>query len=182
MLCAGNSTRSILCEALINHYGCTQWRAFSAGSHPGGTIHPAVLQTLQTHHITASSFRSKNWNEFATVHAPRLDVVITVCDDIATEACPAWQGSPVKIHWDIPDPALAPAAEQRDAFENVFAVLERRIKRMIELPVALLDRATLQTELRKLALVFPDNPHGSLHHASVRPATGNGLANIVEQR
>ncbi len=154
VLCTGNSARSILCEALINHYGNTRWRAFSAGSRPKGALHPLAMQTLQAHHIDTAGLRSKSWDEFATRDAAKLDMVITVCDDAADEACPVWRGSPLKIHWSIPDPATVPVAEQLIAFENIFAILERRVMRMTELPIDTLDRDTLQTELRKLAMVF----------------------------
>ena len=154
MLCTGNSARSILCEALINHYGHTQWRALSAGSRPSEQVHPITLQTLQAHHIATTDLRSKGWDEFTGNGAPRFDVVITVCEDDAEQACPAWHGSPLKVHWDMPDPEEAGPDQQQQAFETAFITLQRRIKRVVELPLATLDRDMLQTELRKLALVF----------------------------
>ena len=154
VLCTGNSARSILCEALINHYGQSHWRAFSAGSHPKGTVHPVALYTLQEHHIDTAGFRSKSWDEFVTPNALRMDIVITVCDNAASEVCPVWLGSPLKIHWGIPDPAAARDDQQYAAFETAFQTLQRRVKRLIELPIAAQDRDILQTELRKLAVVF----------------------------
>jgi len=152
-LCTGNSVRSILCESLINHYGGGRWKAFSAGSHPRGAVHPMALQVLQKHHHNINNLRSKSWQEFSGESAPRLDIVITVCDNAAAETCPIWHGAPLKIHWGIPDPAAAGSYEQPAAFDNAFITLERRVRRMIELPIADLERELLQTELRRLALV-----------------------------
>ena len=151
VLCTGNSARSILCEALINHHGNKNWRASSAGRHPRGTVHPLALHTLQQHHIDTDGLRSKSWDEYAGTTAPRMDAVITVCDNAAEETCPAWPGSPLKVHWDIADPAAAREDQQPDAFRTVFLTLQRRVERMVELP-ATLDRNMLQTELRRLAL------------------------------
>lgn len=152
VLCTGNDARSILCEALINHHGNKHWRAFSAGSHPAGPLHPVALQTLEQHHIDTADLRSKSWNEYAADSAPRMDIVITVCDHAAA-TCPPWPGLPMKVHWGMADPAAARKDQQADAFRTAFMTLQRRITRMIELP-ATLDRDLLQTELRKLALVF----------------------------
>lgn len=153
MLGTSNSTRGILCEALINHLGQNSWRAFSAGSHPKGMVHPLTLRTLQEYHIDTRNFRSKNWDEYVGAGAPRMDVVITVCDNTAVETCSAWIRSPLRIHWELPDPVVAQGDRQRDVFKSTFLTLQRRVKRMVELP-ATLDRELLQTELRKLALVF----------------------------
>ncbi|HEX2585636.1 MAG TPA: arsenate reductase ArsC [Steroidobacteraceae bacterium] len=152
-LCTGNSARSILCESLINHHGGKNWVAYSAGSHPRGAVHPMALQTLRSHHHDIAGLRSKSWNEFADANAPKLDIVITVCDNAAAEVCPVWHGAPLKIHWGIVDPAAASVNEQAAAFERTYVTLERRIKRMVELPIADLERELLQTELRRLSLV-----------------------------
>jgi len=153
VLCTGNSARSILCESLINHHGGNNWIAYSAGSHPRGAVHPMALQTLVTHGHETAALRSKSWHEFAGGEAPKLDIVITVCDNAAAEVCPVWHGAPLKIHWSIVDPAAAPVHEQPAAFERAFVTLERRVKRMVELPIADLERELLQTELRRLSLV-----------------------------
>ena len=156
VLCTGNSARSILGETLVNHYGKGQWHAYSAGSQPKGAVHPLALQTLHKHGIDTSGVRSKSWDEFAGEHAPNLDIVITVCDNAAGEVCPVWHGAPVKAHWGIPDPAgdEGTLEERLESFEVAFTTLEKRIKRLVELPVATLDRETFQTELRKLAVIF----------------------------
>ncbi len=153
VLGTGNSARSILCESLINHYGRSNWHACSAGSHPRAAVNPMALQTLNNHHHNTAGLRSKSWNDFAQPGAPRLDIVITVCDNAAATACPVWHGAPLKIHWGIADPAAAPTYEQVAAFENAFVTLERRVRRMVELPIADLERELLQTELRRLSLV-----------------------------
>jgi len=153
VLCTGNSARSILGESLINHYGGDRWRAFSAGSRPQGAVHPMTLQTLTKHHHDIANLRCKGWEEFSGNAAPKFDIVITVCDNAAAEACPVWHGAPLKIHWGIADPTSAAPHQQTAAFETAFVTLERRVKRMIELPIATLERELLQTELRRLALV-----------------------------
>ncbi|MEO1013984.1 MAG: arsenate reductase ArsC [Pseudomonadota bacterium] len=132
-LCTGNSARSIMAEAYMNHAGAGAWRAFSAGSTPTGTPNPFAIETLAAHGIDAGAPRSKSWDEFATPEAPIMDAVITVCDNAAGEACPVWPKrngeEPVKLHWSFPDPAAAEGtdAEKRAAFEGVFADIRTRI-------------------------------------------------------
>ncbi|GJL90463.1 arsenate reductase ArsC [Hyphococcus sp.] len=128
-LCTGNSARSIMAEAYMNHTGAGRWRAYSAGSTPTGKINPFALETLAAHGVTApdSLYRSKSWDEFAAPGAPIMDVVITVCDNAAGETCPIWPArndkSPQKLHWSFPDPAAVEGddAQKRVAFEKVFA-------------------------------------------------------------
>jgi protein-tyrosine-phosphatase len=145
-LCTGNSARSILAEALLNHWGQGKFKAFSAGSFPTGKVNPYALQLLERMRIPAGDARSKSWNEFAQPGAPQLDFVFTVCDNAAGEACPVWPGQPISAHWGVEDPA----AEQGDelakvnAFRQAFNVLEHRIKAFASLPPASLDRARLQ--------------------------------------
>jgi arsenate reductase len=136
-LCTGNSARSVLAEALLNQRGSGRFRAFSAGSHPKGRVHPLTLETLAAAGLPTAGLRSKSWEEFADARAPRIDLVITVCDDAADETCPIWPGHPVTAHWGLPDPA-APELPERDrpaAFRRALGALEARIAGLIALPV-----------------------------------------------
>jgi arsenate reductase len=152
-LCTGNSARSILAECLANHLGGGRIRARSAGSHPKGEVHPLTLETLRGHGYDVSGLRSKSWDEFARAGAPRFDLIVTVCDQAAGEACPIWPGHPVQAHWRIEDPAAAGGApeERRRAFERVYRELERRIEGLVRLPLATLDRAALRSRVEGLA-------------------------------
>jgi arsenate reductase len=152
VLCTGNSARSILAEALINHLGRDRLRGFSAGSHPRGTVHPLALETLARHGVPASEARSKSWDEFAAPGAPAIDVVITVCDQAAAEPCPVWPGRPATAHWGIPDPAAVtgPIGTRRRAFESTFETLLARVRLLVALAVDRLDRQGLEQELRRI--------------------------------
>jgi arsenate reductase len=152
-VCTGNSARSILAEALMNALGHGRFRAFSAGSHPKGAVHPLALKTLAVHHISTDGLRSKSWDEFADTGAPRLHFVFTVCDQAAGEACPYWPGQPVTAHWGMPDPAAVEGDELRrgQAFLDAFVVLKRRIELMLALPLASLDRMALRHEVEAIA-------------------------------
>lgn len=156
VLCTGNSARSLLGEALLNHYSKGRWRAFSAGSQPKGAPHPVALATLEQHGINTAGLRSKSWDEFSQPSAPKLDVVITVCDNAANEVCPVWHGAPIKLHWGIPDPAAVTHddATQRAAFETAYQTLLKRVMRMDALDLSTLDLVELRPELAKLALLF----------------------------
>lgn len=145
-LCTGNSARSILAEALLNHWGRGRFRAFSAGSQPTGKVNPYALQLLERMRIPAGGAHSKNWDEFALPGAPRLDFVFTVCDNAAGEVCPVWPGQPMTAHWGVEDPAAVDGNElaKVNAFRQAFNVLEHRIKVFASLPPASLDRAKLQ--------------------------------------
>ena len=129
-VCTGNSARSILAEALLNHHGRGRFRAFSAGSHPRGTVHPLALRLLERAGLPTQGLRSKSWDEFAGAHAPRLDHVVTVCGNAAAEACPVFPGHPTTAHWPIDDPAAVEGdeAERLRAFERAFADIESRVK------------------------------------------------------
>jgi arsenate reductase len=135
-LCTGNSARSILAEAMLNDpaLGLGRFRAFSAGSHPRGAVHPLALDLLREHGVPAEGLRSKSWNEFAAPGAPPIDLVITVCDDAAAEECPVWPGRPATLHWSVPDPAAVTGseAERRQAFANAMRLLRRRIGLLVE--------------------------------------------------
>ena len=148
-LCTGNSARSIIAEAILNREGHGKFRAFSAGSHPKGEIHPYTLDLLRRSNFDVSGFRSKNWNEFSAPGAPALDFVFTVCDNAAAEPCPYWPGQPMTAHWGIPDPAAAQGteAEVRLAFADAFRYLYNRISIFVSLPLASLDQLSLQKQL-----------------------------------
>jgi arsenate reductase len=134
-LCTGNSARSILAEALLNHWGGGRFRGFSAGSFPKGQVHPVALELLQRINLPTERLRSKSWNEFAAADAPALDFIITVCDNAAGEACPVWPGKPMTAHWGLADPAaVAGYAAQGAAFRETLAELEARIKLFVNSP------------------------------------------------
>lgn len=148
-LCTGNSARSIMAEAILNRSGQGRFRAFSAGSHPKGHVHPYALQLLNQLHYDVSELRSKSWIEFAQPAAPKLNFVFTVCDNAAAEACPVWPGQPMTAHWGIPDPAEATGteAEIRFAFADALRMLTNRIHIFISLPIRSLDQLALQKQL-----------------------------------
>jgi arsenate reductase len=131
-LCTGNSARSILAEALISDpaIGGGTFRGYSAGSQPKGTVHPFALATLQEHGVSIAGLRSKNWQEFAAPAAPKMDFIVTVCDNAAAEVCPIWPGHPVTEHWGLPDPAAVVGSDEdkRRAFKDTFTELRRRIQ------------------------------------------------------
>ncbi len=149
-LCTGNSARSILAEALLNDIGRGRFRAFSAGSHPKGAVHPMTLEVLEAAGLPTAELRSKSWDEFAGPQAPRMDFVFTVCDTAAGEACPIWPGQPITAHWGIEDPAAADGSEfrRRAAFEDALRFMRNRITAFINLPLQSIDRMTLTTRLR----------------------------------
>ncbi len=134
VLCTGNSARSLIGEALLNHLGGGRIKAHSAGFRPAGAPHPDALAVLKAHGVPTEDLRSKHWEEFSVPGAPEMDVVLTVCDGAASEVCPAWPGAPVACHWGLPDPAAATGdpATRRAAFEETFRVFERRVRRLVE--------------------------------------------------
>jgi arsenate reductase len=148
-LCTGNSARSIMAEALINHWGKGRFRGFSAGSHPKGEVHPLALDLLTMYHLPAAGLRSKSWDEFATPDAPPLHFVFTVCDRAAQEVCPLWPGQPMTAHWGVEDPAAVDGSEEVRfrAFVKAFRELDARIKIFTSLRLEMLDRMSLQREL-----------------------------------
>jgi len=152
-LCTGNSARSILAEALMNRLGDGRFRAYSAGSMPKGEVNPHALPLVRALGFRDEDFRSKPWDEFAVPGAPALDFVITVCDNAAGEVCPIWPGQPMTAHWGIPDPAAATGSEAQIAvaFRDAARQLRNRIELLIALPMAKLDRLSLQRELREIA-------------------------------
>lgn len=148
-LCTGNSARSILAEAILNREGQGRFRAFSAGSHPRGAVHPHALELLRKLNHRTDALRSKSWHDFEGPGAPKLDFVFTVCDDAAGEICPHWPGQPMTAHWGMPDPAAAEGneAERHLAFADTYRMLRNRISIFVNLPLASLDRLALQERL-----------------------------------
>lgn len=151
-LCTGNSARSIIAEAIINREGKGKFAGFSAGSHPKGAVHPLALDLLQRLNYDVKDFRSKSWDEFAVPGAPALDFVFTVCDNAASEACPYWPGQPMTAHWGVPDPAAVEGTEpERNlAFADTYRMLSQRISIFVNLPIASLDKLTLQQRLNDI--------------------------------
>jgi arsenate reductase (thioredoxin) len=151
-LCTGNSARSILAESILNSVGAAKFRAHSAGSHPTGKINPFALEWLKTNRMPVDDLRSKDWNEFAGESAPKLDFVITVCDNAAGEVCPIWPGQPVTAHWGVPDPAAVIGGDEdkRRVLSDVARTLLNRIRIFTSLPLDKLDRLSLQNRLRDI--------------------------------
>ena len=151
-LCTGNSARSIMAEVLLNALGKGHFRAYSAGSHPAGRVHPLAIEMLQKHGFDTDGLRSKSWNEFSGPEAPAMDFVFTVCDKAAGEACPIWPGRPITGHWGFEDPAAVGGEEgtQREAFSRVFKQITTRIHAFISLPFDKLDHLSLQQQIRAI--------------------------------
>ncbi len=156
-LCTGNSARSILAEALMNHWGRGKFRAFSAGSHPTGTVNPLAMNLLRQAGLPTDVARSKSWDEFAAPAAPEMDFIFTVCDNAAGEVCPIWPGKPMTAHWGLPDPAAVqgPYGEREKAFWSAYRAIEARVKVFASLPVAKLDRLALEQEVRAIGAISP---------------------------
>ncbi|MGC2098196.1 MAG: arsenate reductase ArsC, partial [Candidatus Sulfotelmatobacter sp.] len=144
-LCTGNSARSIMAEAIMNHKGRHNFAAYSAGSHPSGSVRPETLRQLKAAHLPVQGFRSKSWDEFAKPGAPKLDFVFTVCDNAANEVCPVWPGQPMTAHWGVPDPAAVRGSEEQveKAFRDAFFLLDRRISLFLSLPLSTLNGLSL---------------------------------------
>jgi arsenate reductase len=163
-LCTGNSARSIIAESLLNAMGKGRFRAYSAGSHPGGRINPIVAEYLESVGIGTAGARSKSWDEFAAPDAPKMDLVITVCDQAAGESCPVWPGMPARAHWSAPDPAAHRDEPERAraVAKDVFNLMRQRISLLLSLPMETLDRMSLQAEARRIAerasAASPDGP------------------------
>lgn len=149
-LCTGNSARSILAEALLNRDGQGRFRAFSAGSHPKGDVHPMALELLNSLDFPADGLRSKSWDEFAEAGAPVFDFIFTVCDNAAGESCPVWLGHPMTAHWGIEDPAAVEGPGQRQAFLTALRYLQNRIALFLSLPIESLDQMAMKRRLREI--------------------------------
>ena len=151
-ICTGNSARSVLAEALLQHFGRGRFNAYSAGSHPKGVVNPLTLRTLEALRLPTTGFRSKGWEEFARPDSPSLDFVFTVCDQAAGEPCPVWPGQPMTAHWGVPDPVAVDGAEDEKlaAFHDAAILLKRRIELFLSLPIRKLDALSLRKELQEI--------------------------------
>lgn len=150
ILCTHNSARSVLSEGMLNHLARQSGkdvRAYSAGSSPSGRINPHAIEALAAAGVDTAGFRSKSWDEFTQPGAPRMRVVITVCDSAAAEQCPYWPGSPVKVHWGYPDPSNAPEASKAQAFELTRQAIGYRMLQLVQLPFERMGDAELQAAL-----------------------------------
>ena len=154
-LCTGNSARSVMAEVLLNQLGQGRFRAFSAGSHPTGMVNPFTLELLQANGHATESLRSKSWDEFAAAGAPRMDFIITVCDNAAGEVCPVWPGQPVSAHWGFEDPAAAQGSDEakRAKFAEVYGKIARRVRLLRSLPLDTLDPMTWKKQLQDIGRV-----------------------------
>jgi arsenate reductase len=151
-LCTGNSARSIMAEALLNHKGRPAFAAYSAGSHPSGIVHSEALKQLDIARVSTEGLRSKSWDEWAMAGAPEMNFVFTVCDNAAREVCPLWPGQPMTAHWGVPDPAVvAGTPEQIErAFRGAFLTLDRRISLFLSLPLASLNKLAIKSEIDRI--------------------------------
>jgi arsenate reductase (thioredoxin) len=151
-LCTGNSARSILSEVIVNAMGAPRFKAYSAGSHPNGTVNPFAIELLQKSRMPVEGLRSKSWDEFAAPGAPELDFVFTVCDSAAGEVCPLWPGQPITAHWGVEDPAAVEGSDddKRKAFFNAYNRLHNRIQLFLSLPLSKLDRVALTQRLKDI--------------------------------
>jgi arsenate reductase len=151
-LCTGNSARSIMGEAIMNYKGRPNFTAYSAGSHPSGTVRPEAIRQLETAHLPTNNLRSKSWDEFAKPDAPKMDFVFTVCDNAANEICPFWPGQPQTAHWGVPDPAAVRGTQDeiKRAYRDACMTLERRISLFLRLPLASIDKMAIKKEIDKI--------------------------------
>jgi protein-tyrosine-phosphatase len=157
-LCTGNSARSIMGEAIINRVGAGKFKGYSAGSMPKGEVHPLTLKLLKQLNYDTTVLRSKPWDEFSAPGAPRLDFVFTVCDNAANETCPIWPGQPMSAHWGLPDPAAVEGtdSEKALAFADTYRMLSSRISIFTSLPLASLDKLSLQRRLNEIGKTNAD--------------------------
>lgn len=151
-LCTGNSARSILAEAIVNREGHGRFRGFSAGSQPSERPHPFAIELLDSLGYDTPNFRSKSWDEFASAEAPRMDIIVTVCDAVSGESCPYWPDHPLRVHWGIPDPALliGSETEKRAAFMDSYRRLSARISALVNLPIESLDSTVSRMRLAEI--------------------------------
>jgi protein-tyrosine-phosphatase len=151
-LCTANSARSVLAECIMNREGAAKFNAYSAGSMPRGEINPHALRLLDSLNHKTDQLRSKSWDEFARPAAPKLDFVITVCDNAAGEVCPIWPGQPIQAHWGVPDPAGADGsdAEIALAFADAYRQLYNRITVFAALPIESLDGIALKRRMDEI--------------------------------
>jgi len=151
-LCTHNSCRSVMAEGLMQHYGKGKFKAYSAGSFPSGKINPKAIQTLKRNKIEAdyNNFKSQSWDDFENI---KMDIVITVCDSAAGETCPLFLGGSAKAHWGVFDPSQIKGseAEIEAEFDKAFGILEKRIKALVELPIAGMGKEALVQKLNEIA-------------------------------
>ncbi len=159
ILCTGNSCRSIMAECILNRLGQGRFRAYSAGSHPAGKIHPYALDLLRKLDYPTGELRSKDWSEFDRSGSPEMDLVITVCDRAAGEVCPIWPGQPVTAHWSFKDPAASEGSETevRAFFAKIYGQIERRLSMLVNLPFAQLDRLALKRRIDEIGSTMPES-------------------------
>lgn len=153
-ICTGNSGRSILAEGLMNSLGEGRFKAYSAGSHPTGTVNPLALQTLASLHIPTEGYRSKSWDEYSVAGSPVMDFIFTVCDSAAGEVCPVWPGQPMTAHWGVPDAAVVQGSEdvKLQAFRDVAITLKRRIELLLALPLTKLEPLAIRHEIKQIGI------------------------------
>lgn len=151
-ICTGNSARSIMAEALLSTVGRGRFRAFSAGSHPAGAVHPLAIEQVRATGYPVDQLRSKSWDEFGGPDAPHMDFIFTVCDKAAGEACPFWPGHPVSAHWGFEDPAACAGseAEQRARFQKIFRHILARVNVFASLPLHMLEKNAIQAEVNAI--------------------------------
>ena len=151
-LCTGNSARSIMAEAIMNRKGAPNFVAYSAGSHPSGSIRREALRQIEIAGLPAQNLRSKSWDEFVGPGAPQMNFVFTVCDNAAREACPFWPGQPITAHWGVPDPAAVTGTREQieRAYREAFMILDRRISLLLCLPLESLDKLAIKRELERI--------------------------------
>ena len=151
-LCTGNSARSIMAEAILEQKGGGRFKAYSAGSHPAGRVHPGALKHLGTANLPTAALRSKSWEEFEEPGAPELDFIFTVCDEAAKEVCPVWAGHPITAHWGIADPAAERSSPEAsdEAFRRAFLLLDQKISQFVNLPFSQLDEGRLKRQLKNI--------------------------------
>ena len=155
VLCTGNSARSIMAEALFNTLGKGRFKAYSAGSHPTGKVHPMAIEVVNALGYPSSELRSKSWDEFALRDAPQMDFIFTVCDKAAGEACPVWLGKPITAHWGFEDPAAVQGTdeEKRQEFQKILRFMSNRVNLFTNLPLASLDNFTIKNELDNIGKI-----------------------------
>ncbi len=151
-LCTGNSARSIMAEALVTTMGKGRFCGFSAGSKPGGKVNPFAIEQVMKAGYPIDRLRSKSWDEFAAPDAPRMDFIITVCDNAAGKVCPYWPGHPATAHWGFEDPAAVEGLdeEKRAAFERIFKQIMARMNTFLSLPLHMLEKHAIQQEINKI--------------------------------
>jgi arsenate reductase (thioredoxin) len=151
-LCTGNSARSIMAEAILNHKAKGAFTAYSAGSHPSGAVRAEALKQLELAGISTASLRSKSWDEFGEPGAPQMNFVFTVCDNAAKEVCPFWPGQPMTAHWGVADPAAVNGVPEEiaRAYREAFSILDRRISLFLSLPLSTLEDMAIQKEIDRI--------------------------------